>query len=162
MKRAALLLTACALMLVMAACGRGDISANVPPQPTSVLSVPTAAPADAANADATDAVAAERGQAIFNTMLETSSGSWMCASCHSTAAVRLVGPGLGGVSTVAGERVAGEDALTYLHNSIVQPNDFIVPANPEYPANLMPANYGEVLTEDQISDLIAYLLSLSL
>lgn len=171
MKRPVLLLVG-AGTLVLAACGRGDISANVVPQPTSVLSVPTDAPdtADtsgevvntAADGGAASALTgnAENGEALFNTMLETSSGSWMCASCHSTADARLVGPGLGGLNTRADTRVEGEDAVTYVHQSIVDPNAFLAPGDPAYPENLMPQNYGEVLTEDQINDLIAYVLSL--
>jgi mono/diheme cytochrome c family protein len=41
-------------------------------------------------------------------------------------------------------------------DSIVPPDENGVP----YPENLMPQNYGEVLTEDQLNDLVAYVLSL--
>ena len=50
-----------------------------------------------------------------------------------------------------------EDVVAYLRTSITHPNDFIVPG---YPENLMPQNYGEILTEAEVDDLIAYLLTL--
>jgi len=50
-----------------------------------------------------------------------------------------------------------EDVVAYLRTSITHPNDFIVPG---YPESLMPQTYGEILTEAEIDDLIAYLLTL--
>jgi mono/diheme cytochrome c family protein len=50
-----------------------------------------------------------------------------------------------------------EDVVTYIRTSILHPNDYIVPGFPE---NLMPQNYAEILTEAEVNDLIAYLLTL--
>lgn len=50
-----------------------------------------------------------------------------------------------------------EDVVTYLRTSILHPNDYVVPG---YPESLMPQNYAEILTEAEINDLIAYLLTL--
>ncbi|MBZ0298410.1 MAG: c-type cytochrome [Anaerolineae bacterium] len=49
------------------------------------------------------------------------------------------------------------DPVEYLRTSILDPNAFIVPG---FPDNLMPKNFGEIFTEDEINDLIAYLLTL--
>ena len=48
-------------------------------------------------------------------------------------------------------------AVEYLHTSIVEPNNFVVEG---YPENLMPQVYAEALSEDQINNLVAYLLTL--
>jgi mono/diheme cytochrome c family protein len=81
-----------------------------------------------------------------------------CSSCHFVDSDQmLVGPGLQGVAEIAGDRVPGEDAITYLRESIVDPNAYTVEG---FPAQVMPPNYGANLSEEQINDLIAYLLSL--
>ena len=90
---------------------------------------------------------------------------WMCAQCHSitTDEARLIGPGLWNVAVRAETRVEGEDALTYLYNSILHPNAFIVPPDASgapYPPNLMPQYYNEVITEEELASVIAYLETL--
>ena len=50
-----------------------------------------------------------------------------------------------------------EDVAEYIRISILQPNEFIVEGFPE---NLMPAIYSEVFSEEEVNDLIAYLLTL--
>jgi hypothetical protein len=106
----------------------------------------------------------ENGELLFNAALETSSGVWMCSSCHAVdeAGVRLVGPPLWGLYARE-ERV--EEArpphiVAYTEQSIVMPQAYIVPEDPPYPENLMPQNYGELLSEEELQDVIAYLLSL--
>lgn len=80
-----------------------------------------------------------------------------CASCHSLLPnVVIVGPSLAGIATRAGERVPGQSAEEYLRMSILSPGDFIVPGF----ANVMAQNLGEVLSADQINDIIAFLLTL--
>jgi mono/diheme cytochrome c family protein len=98
-------------------------------------------------------------------MYQTSSGGWMCASCHSVDAseARLVGPGLYNIYMRAEERIveSGDpDVVTYVVNSIIHPADYHVQADPPYPENLMPQNYEEVLTEQELADVVAYVLSL--
>lgn len=103
------------------------------------------------------------GQVVFNTQFTTINGVWMCSQCHSITPdeMRLIGPGLWNVGVRAETRIEGESAPQYVLNSILHPNDFIVPnETAPYPAGLMPQNYGEVLTEQQIADLVAYLFTL--
>jgi cytochrome c551/c552 len=86
------------------------------------------------------------------------SGIGACNSCHDVARdARIVGPSLKGIATRAGERKQGMSADAYLHESILNPNVFIVP---DYPQGLMPQNYGQILSTQQINDLVAYLLTL--
>ena len=80
-----------------------------------------------------------------------------CATCHSLEAdVIIVGPSLAGVATRAPTRVAGQTAEEYLRVSILYPGDFIVPGF----NNVMAQNLGEVLSAEQINNLIAFLLTL--
>ena len=137
------------------------IPATATPEPPTVTSVPPSpAPANSAvavNGDPTN------GQVLFNTVHNTASGPWACALCHSVSPdeARLIGPGLWNVSVRAETRVQGETALEYIHNSIVNPNAFIVPdASSPYPAGLMPQDFATVLTEQEINDIIAYLFTL--
>lgn len=134
--------------------------------------MPTATPAPTAEGAATttgsDTATVEvvgdaaNGEALFNTAFQTASGQWMCANCHSTGENRLIGPGLAGISQWGGTMVEGEDAYQYIVHSITRPNDFIAPpdAGGPFPADLMPQNYAEILSEQQINDLAAYLLTL--
>jgi cytochrome c2 len=80
-----------------------------------------------------------------------------CATCHSLEPdVVIVGPSLSGVASRAETRVPGQGAETYLRNSILHPGDYLVPGF----ENVMAQNLGEVLTADQINDLLVFLLTL--
>ncbi|MEL7233121.1 MAG: c-type cytochrome, partial [Chloroflexota bacterium] len=109
----------------------------------------------------------ELGEQVFNMQYDTAVGPWICASCHSVTEdmLRLVGPGQWGLYERAEERLAESgdpDVVTYVRNSILMPQAYIVPADAggPYPANLMPPNYGEVLTDEELDAVVAYLLTL--
>ena len=90
----------------------------------------------------------ERGRYLF------SNAPAICSTCHSLQPnVVIVGPSLAGVASRAGSRVDGMSADEYLRNSIVHPSAFIVPGFQD----VMQKNFGDVLTSDQINDLIAFL-----
>lgn len=150
---------------------------SVPPTATPVP--PTAAPTAVPTEEATAAVAAGGGDAaaiaaalaagdpangkvIFNTKHDTKTGTYACATCHSVDEnqTRIIGPGLWDIASVAGSYVAGENAVEYIHQSIVDPNAFIAPGNPPYPPNLMPQDWSDILSPQDINDVIAYLLTL--
>ncbi len=143
------------------------------PLPTST---PTSAPAEAGAAvegvppgfaEQVAAADPQAGAAVFQRMINMPDGSvWMCAQCHSVTPdeQRLIGPGLWNLVNRAPTRVEGQDTLTYIYHSIVYPNEYIVPPDTSgapYPANLMPQHYGELLTQDELADLIAYLETLT-
>lgn len=101
------------------------------------------------DAAATDAEAGER---LFN------SSKAGCTVCHSvTPGVELVGPNLSNVAGVAGTRVTGLSAEEYLHQSIVDPDAYVVDG---YPEGQMLGNFEETLTPEEIDSLVAYLLTL--
>ncbi len=82
-----------------------------------------------------------------------------CTACHSVDGSKLVGPTWKGLF---GEEVTLDDGTTvvadeeYLRRSIVDPGAQIVQGFP----NVMPKNYKDQLTEEQIQSLIEYIKSL--
>jgi cytochrome c551/c552 len=81
-----------------------------------------------------------------------------CSACHSLdEGVKVVGPSWYDLGNHAATRVAGESAPLYLYNSIVLPNQYILEG---FLANLMPQTYADQLSEQEMADLIAYLLTL--
>lgn len=81
-----------------------------------------------------------------------------CRICHSlTKDERIIGPSFYGIADQAGERIPGMSAEEYLRQSILEPNAFVVPG---YPEGQMIQNFGDILTEEQINDLIAFLMTL--
>jgi cytochrome c551/c552 len=80
-----------------------------------------------------------------------------CATCHSLQpGVRLVGPSLADVATVAASAVDGMSAEAFLRQSIVEPDAHVTAG---FTPRLMFQNYGETLSEQQIDDLVAFLLT---
>ncbi len=80
-----------------------------------------------------------------------------CTACHSLDKdMRVIGPSFYDVGQVAAARVAGEGAAFYLYNSIIHPNQYVVET---FLPGLMPQTYGEQLSEQDLADLIAYLLT---
>ncbi len=97
-----------------------------------------------------------RGRKLyFETSLGTNAG---CRICHSLEpGVKLVGPSFYGIAERAGRRVPGMSAEEYLRQSILEPDAYV----PEgYPSGQMLPNLGEILSKEQIDDLVAFLMSL--
>jgi ferredoxin/coenzyme F420-reducing hydrogenase delta subunit/cytochrome c551/c552 len=100
-----------------------------------------------------DATAGE--DLYYETSLGTNAA---CRICHSLQpGVDLVGPSFVGIASRAGDRVPGLTAEEYLYQSITNPDAYIVEG---YPAGQMVPNLAEILTEEQIDDLIAFLMTL--
>lgn len=130
---------------------------DVPPTSTPAPELPTETPVPAteepAAADIPDPESIgdpANGQTLFVNNA--------CSGCHNVASEdTLVGPGLLNVKYRAGQRVEGMSAVDYIHTSIVDPNAYVVEG---FPAGVMVQTYGSTLSEDQINDIIAYLLTL--
>ncbi len=90
-----------------------------------------------------------------------------CGSCHAiegnSAAVGIVGPNLTNIAVDGATRIDGYSAEQYILESIVDPAAFISPECPNGPCTeptQMPLDFGQRLSEEQLSDLLAYMLSL--
>lgn len=90
----------------------------------------------------------QQGQSVFNLR---------CAQCHALAQDTVViGPSLAGIATRAQSRVPGYDAEAYLERSILSPDAYLV----EGFANTMPTNFGKELTSEELTAVVAYLMTL--
>lgn len=79
-----------------------------------------------------------------------------CAACHSLLPdTIIVGPSLAGIAAVAGTRQPGQDARSYLMNSIMRPGDYLVDGFQD----LMPKDLGKSLSGEEIDAIIAYVLA---
>ena len=77
----------------------------------------------------------------------------------------LIGPSMIGIADRAGTRVAGQSAEEYLHNSILLPNDYLVPNTDTRifaagGASLMFQQYADYLSDEDVNNLVAYMLTL--
>jgi len=98
----------------------------------------------------------EAGKALFNqTVIGTNAG---CVTCHSLEkGATIVGPSLAGMATTAATAKAGKSAEEFLKESITDPNAVITEG---FTASVMPQNWAQVLTNDQVDQLIDYLMTL--
>src|SRR5689334_22797627 len=95
---------------------------------------------------------AKKGEDVFNT---GSTSQVPCVTCHSLDGTALVGPSLQGIATHAAERQEGVSAEEYIRQSIIQPSAYVVPGY----SDAMYKNYAQRLSEDDINNLIAFLLT---
>ncbi len=92
-----------------------------------------------------------RGFALFT-------GKARCASCHSLSPdTVIVGPSLAGIASRAGTREPGVSAADYIEESILEPDKFKAPG---FEKVQMDTTLAKILTPDEISDIVAYLLTL--
>ncbi|MET0403693.1 MAG: cytochrome c [Cystobacter sp.] len=101
---------------------------------------------------------ATRGSALFH-------GRLACASCHGdpeTGEAPTLGPPLAGFARVGATRREDMSAEQYAYESLLAPNAFIAPEcarqRPCARPSTMPL-YGEVLTAQEMADVIRYLVS---
>jgi cytochrome c2 len=79
-----------------------------------------------------------------------------CVGCHALDPnVTMTGPTWYNIGNVAVGREPGVSPAAYLDHSIINPSEYVVP---NYPDNIMPKTYGDILSVQDQGDLIAYLL----
>lgn len=127
------------LTLAMLACSLGSGGGNKTITPDELQ----------ASFDQLPAGDAARGEQIFL--------SQPCHTCHVQLAVGPVLPGDPPLATIAETRRSGYSAELYLYESIVEPNAYIVSG---FGKDIMPAEFGRNLTDQELSDLIAYLMTM--
>ncbi|MEZ4868428.1 MAG: c-type cytochrome [Caldilineaceae bacterium] len=119
-----------------------DGTATMPGEPVAVAPTPA------------ESAGPRPPQELFNAM--------GCVGCHKLDQNQTPnnqgqpGPNLGNLYETAGSKVPGEDAQTYVHNSIVNPNEYV---NPGYTAGIMPQNFSEQMSEEEINGLVEWLLN---
>jgi mono/diheme cytochrome c family protein len=90
-----------------------------------------------------------------------------CFACHGQpdgSAPAVVGPNLSNIANDAATRIDGVEAQQYIYQSILDPNAFIAPECPNGPCNSpsqMRLDFGNVLSEQNMADLIAYYMTLT-
>jgi hypothetical protein len=91
---------------------------------------------------------------------EAFTGVGVCNQCHTIPGVSTgaLGPDLTHIGTVAKTRQPGVDDEVYLRESIVNPSAYVVPG---FSDGVMPKDFGTRLNQQQLNDLIAYLVSLN-
>lgn len=123
-----------------------------------LLSLLLAACGGDSSSSATGGSAASRGEELIKQTTIGSNAAPGCTTCHSLEEdIVLVGPSLAGIGSRAGQAVSGKSAEEYLREAIIAPDAHVLP---DYAPGLMYQKYGEDLTDQQINDLVAYLLTL--
>jgi cytochrome c551/c552 len=80
-----------------------------------------------------------------------------CIGCHSVDPnVQLAGPTWHNIGDIAANRQPGTSPALYLLSSIEKPDDFVVPT---FSDQVMPENFGDTLSDQDLADLLAYLLT---
>ena len=98
----------------------------------------------------------ERGAQLF---AQGQDSAPPCSTCHRVVIDQVgfsIGPNLAGIAERAGTRVDGLTAEEYLHQSILEPERYLVSGY----RNIMYPDYSAHLSEQDTQDLIAYLLTL--
>jgi cytochrome c551/c552 len=81
-----------------------------------------------------------------------------CLGCHSLDPNQmLAGPTWHDLAATAATRVQGQSAADYLYTSIVNPNTYVVKG---YQPNVMIQVYGQTLGQQDVADIVKYLLTL--
>jgi mono/diheme cytochrome c family protein len=97
------------------------------------------------------------GEDLFNQAIDEILHNASCSSCHTVDGTETPwAPSLAGVYEVAGSRVDGLSDVDYLRESIVDPYAF---RDGEW-SSRMPYQYPDVLSQEQIDNLIAFIMTL--
>lgn len=96
----------------------------------------------------------QAGERLFFSPME-GIGDDSCSTCHTFDGTENYAPSLLGISEVAGDRVEGMSDIEYLRQSILEPSAF---REGDW-FFTMPYQFPDILSEDQVNDLIAFLLT---
>ncbi len=124
-----------------------------PPRPIQVAgSVVSVAVAGDSSVAADDDDPITKGRRLF------SSAPAVCSTCHSLEPdIVIVGPSLAGIANRAARRIEGLSAEEYIRQSIIDPGAYVVDGF----ENVMAQNLAQVLSSDDLNNLIAFLMTLT-
>jgi len=98
-----------------------------------------------------------RGETLFNGTASLADGKPAgCAGCHVSGA-GTIAPDIRGIATRAATRKEGYSAEKYIHESIVQPDAYVVQG---FNAGVMPPDFGQRMSAQNLADIMAYLMTL--
>lgn len=81
-----------------------------------------------------------------------------CSTCHLIEIETIkIGPSLNGIATRAESRIDGMTAEEYITQSILDPNAYIVKG---FPASVMYQEFSEQLSDEDLIDLVTFLITL--
>ena len=117
---------------------------------------------DASNEGSAEPVSAESYQEQVNTLLanansdnaEAALEKYGCTACHRAAEADIA-PSWVGIASRAAERRPPMSASAYLYESIIYPSAYVVEGYPDS----MIKNYGERISDQELGDIIAYLMT---
>lgn len=99
-----------------------------------------------------------RGESLYNKTVIGAGSAPGCITCHSLdTGVTLVGPSHAGLGAKASEIIPETSAEAYLEESIVDPDRHVTGGFTE---GVMYSNYGKELSDQEIADLVAFLITL--
>lgn len=157
----ALMIAFCALLLLVMV---GNTAASNQPTPTPVGTTVAALTEEATESVTPEATESAfvgdpvRGEDIFRHGLD---GAPPCITCHSPVVagrgtMYSIGPGLKGISERGATRIEGFTAPAYIEDSIRHPAHYLVPGY----SPIMPTIFGEQYSDQDITDLAAFLMTL--
>lgn len=128
--------------------------AFVPPTPTPIPDINTLTDEQIYAGLSADVAALFPGNPANGESVATSAG---CVGCHRLDDLNVVvAPTWGRIAHTAITRVASEGPALYLYHSIIEPNAYVVSG---YNAGIMPQTYRDTLSNQDIVDLVSYLLT---
>lgn len=101
-----------------------------------------------------------RGQQLFNGEMLIAEGNLPeCSSCHADTVdgESPLGPNLSNIGNRAATTVEGQSAADYLWTSIISPDAYL---SGGFQEGIMDRDYRQGLSDQEISDLVAYMLTL--
>ncbi|TAK14823.1 MAG: c-type cytochrome [Anaerolineae bacterium] len=83
-----------------------------------------------------------------------------CVGCHTVEGLSTAttGPVMNGIATRAAIREGYESAEDYILTSIQNPGDYVVEG---FNDGVMPINFGEIISEEDLTNLLAFLMTLT-
>jgi cytochrome c1 len=102
----------------------------------------------------------ERGRQLYMGERPFPDGSLACIECHPVnpgERSAFMGQGLSNIGGRAGSTVPGQSAEEYLREAILDPDAHL---SGGFQEGIHPRTYGEALSDADVADLIAYMLTL--